>query len=101
MSINIVQIPCMVIVFFRGANIHHFCDFTYFCVNKMMLVILLVYILPLTGFLLGYFLSAGLAEKTRYIIAIAGAVLFYIPSVFYDRYAKRHETLTYTILQVL
>ena len=46
------------------------------------------------------FLSAGLAEGTRYIIAIAAAAVSFMPSVFYDRYAKRHEVLTYTIVRL-
>ena len=60
----------------------------------------LVYLLPVIGFLLGYFLSVGLAEGTRYIIAIAAAAVSFMPSVFYDRYAKRHEVLTYTIVRL-
>ena len=39
--------------------------------KKLLGVAALVYLLPVIGFLLGYFLSAGLAEGTRYIIAIA------------------------------
>ncbi len=68
--------------------------------GKLLGVVLLVYILPLAGFLLGYFLSGGLAEPVRYGIAIAAAALTFIPCVAYDRYARRHETLTYTILRV-
>ena len=68
--------------------------------RKLLGVVALVYMLPLVGFLLGYFLSVGLAENVRYIIAIAAAALCFLPCVFYDRYARRHETLTYTILRV-
>ena len=32
--------------------------------------------------------------------AIAAAALFFLPSVFYDRRAKREESLTYTILRL-
>ena len=52
------------------------------------------------GFLLGYFLSEGLLEGWRYGIAVAAAVLAFLPSVAYDRYARRKELLTYTILRV-
>ena len=31
---------------------------------------------------------------------VAAAVLAFLPSVAYDRYARRKETLTYTILRV-
>ena len=68
--------------------------------QKLLGVAALVYLLPVIGFLLGYFLSAVLAERTRYIIAIAAAAVIFMPSVFYDRYAKRHEVLTYTIVRL-
>lgn len=68
--------------------------------KKLLGVAALVYLLPVIGFLLGYFLSAGLAEGTRYIIAIAAAAVSFMPSAFYDRYAKRHEVLTYTIVRL-
>ena len=61
---------------------------------------LTVYVLPVVGFLLGYFLSEGLTEGWRYGIAVAAAVLAFLPSVAYDRYARRKELLTYTILRV-
>ena len=63
-------------------------------------VVLLVYILPVICFLLGYFLTEGLAESTRYVIAVVAAALAFIPCVIYDRYARRHEILTYTIMRV-
>ena len=61
---------------------------------------MLVYLLPVIFFLLGYFLSEGLAEGIRYAIAIVAAALTMIPSVMYDRYARRNETLTYTIVRL-
>ena len=61
---------------------------------------LTVYVLPVVCFLLGYFLSEGLAEGWRYGIAIAAAALAFVPSVVYDRYARRKELLTYHILRV-
>ena len=68
--------------------------------KKLLGVVALVYVLPVVAFLLGYFLSEGLAEKVRYIIAIAAAAATFLPSIFYDRYAKRHEVLTYTIMRL-
>ena len=68
--------------------------------GKLLGVVAVVYVLPVVFFLLGYFLSVGLAESVRYVIAIAAAVLALIPIVLYDRYAKRHEILTYTILRL-
>ena len=68
--------------------------------KKLLGVVALVYLLPVVAFLLGYFLSEGLAEKVRYIIAIAAAAAAFLPSIFYDRYAKRHGVLTYTIMRL-
>lgn len=67
--------------------------------KKLMGVVLLVYMLPVVLFLLGYFLSEGLAESWRYAIAIAAAIISFIPCVFYDRFARRREVLTYTIMR--
>lgn len=67
--------------------------------KKLMGVVLLVYMLPVVLFLLGYFLSEGLVESWRYAIAIAAAVVSFIPCVFYDRFARRREVLTYTIMR--
>ena len=68
--------------------------------KKLLGVVALVYLLPVIAFLLGYFLSDGLAEKVRYCIAIAAAIAAFIPSIFYYRYAKRHEVLTYTVVRL-
>ena len=68
--------------------------------KKLLGVVVLVYVLPVIFFLLGYFLTEGIAESVRYAIAIAAAALALIPIVLYDRYAKKHEILTYTILRL-
>ncbi len=67
--------------------------------QKLLGVVALVYLLPVVLFLLGYFLSEGLAENWRYAIAIGAAVLSIIPCVLYDRFARRKEALTYTIMR--
>lgn len=68
--------------------------------KKLLCVVALVYLLPVIFFLLGYFLSEGMGETTRYLIAIGAFALSFIPCILYDRYARRHETLTYTILRL-
>lgn len=68
--------------------------------KKLLSVVALVYVLPIICFLLGYFLSEGLAEGWRYAIAIGAAALSFLASVAYDRKARREESLTYTILRV-
>lgn len=67
--------------------------------RKILGVVALVYLLPVVGFLLGYFLSEGLAEGVRYAIAIGAAALTFLPSVAYDRHAKKTEALTYTVVR--
>ncbi len=69
--------------------------------KKLLGVVALVYLLPVVLFLMGYFLSVGLGETVRYAIAIAAAVLAFIPIVLYDRYARRTDALTYTILRLI
>ena len=68
--------------------------------KKLFGVIALVYVLPVIFFLLGYFLTEGLSENLRYVIAIAAAVVSFLPSVFYDRYARRQGSLTYEIVRL-
>lgn len=67
--------------------------------QKLLGVVVLVYLLPVVLFLLGYFLSEGLSENWRYAIAIGAAAVSIIPCVFYDRFARRKEVLTYTIMR--
>ena len=69
--------------------------------KKLLGVVALVYLLPVVLFLLGYFLSDGLAENIRYAIAIGAAALSMVPIVLYDRHARRNEILTYTILRLI
>ena len=67
--------------------------------RKILGVVALVYLLPVVGFLLGYFLSEGLAEGVRSALAIGAAALAFLPSVAYDRHAKKTEALTYTVVR--
>ena len=46
--------------------------------KKLLGVVALVYLLPVVGFLLGYFLTEGLmTENWRYVTALAAAALFF------------------------
>ncbi len=69
--------------------------------KKLLGVVAVVYLLPVICFLLGYFLTEGLAESWRYAIAIGAAALSFLVSVWYDRRAKKQESLTYAIMRVL
>lgn len=68
--------------------------------KKIFGVVALVYVLPVVLFLLGYFLSEGLAEGMRYAIAVATFVVSFIPCVLYDRHARKMELLTYQIMRL-
>ena len=68
--------------------------------KKIFGVVALVYVLPVVLFLLGYFLSEGLAEGMRYAIAVATVVVSFIPCVLYDRHARKKELLTYQIMRL-
>lgn len=68
--------------------------------KKIFGVVALVYVLPVVLFLLGYFLSEGLAEGARYAIAVATFVVSFIPCVLYDRHARKKELLTYQIMRL-
>ena len=67
--------------------------------RAILAVTWLVYMLPVVFFLLGYFLSAGLTEGWRYAVAIAAAAVSFIPIKLYDGYARKRDTLTYTIVR--
>ena len=68
--------------------------------KKIFGVVALVYVLPVVLFLLGYFLSEGLAEGMRYAIAVATLVVSFIPCVLYDRHARKKGLLTYQIMRL-
>lgn len=69
--------------------------------QKLLGVVALVYLLPVVFFLLGYFLSEGLAENLRYAIAFGSAAFTLLPIVLYDRHARRTNALTFTILRLV
>ena len=60
--------------------------------RKILGVVALVYLLPVVGFLLGYFLSEGLAGGGPYPTPTQ-------QNVAYDRHAKKTEALTYTVVR--
>lgn len=68
--------------------------------KKLLGAVVMVYVLPVIFFLLGYFLTPNFSEKVRYVIAIAAAAVSFIPCVLYDRYAKRKEIMTYTVMRL-
>ncbi len=63
-------------------------------------VILLVYMLPLLLFFIGYFVAAPLGgEGVRAAVAIAAFFAGIVPAVLYDRKLKRSGGMTFTIIR--
>lgn len=70
--------------------------------KKLYGTMLLVYIVPIITFLLGYFCSAPLgSEGARYAAAIVLFCLGILPAIFYDRRVKREGGLVFTVKQTL
>lgn len=68
--------------------------------KNMMGIILLVYMVPVALFFLGYFLTGSLSsEGARYLIAAVGFVLGMVPAVLYDRRLRRHGGMDFTIVK--
>lgn len=69
--------------------------------QKLYGMILIVYILPLLFFLVGYFASAALpSEGLRYAIAIVAFLLGILPAIAYDRKVKRSGGMVFTIMRL-
>lgn len=69
--------------------------------RNMMGIILLVYMVPVVLFFLGYFLSAPFFPPAgRYVIAAIAFVLGMVPAVIYDRRLRRRGGLDFTIVRL-
>jgi len=69
--------------------------------KKLYSVMLVVYMLPLLLFLLGYFCSAAVAnEKIRYAIAIAAFCFGIFPAIAYDRRIRKNGGLSFNIIRL-
>ncbi len=69
--------------------------------KRLLSVMLVVYMIPILLFFIGYFASASLArEGARYAVAIAAFLLGIVPAVLYDRHVKRTGALTFTIVRL-
>lgn len=68
--------------------------------RNMMGIILLVYMVPVVLFFLGYFLTAPFFPAAgRYVTAAIAFVLGLVPAVIYDRHLRRHGGLDFTIVR--
>ena len=69
--------------------------------KRLLGVMLLVYLLPVLCFFVGYFATGALSsEGLRYAIAIAAFLLGLVPAVVCDRRMKRTGALTFTIVRL-
>ena len=69
--------------------------------KRLFGVILLVYMLPVLLFFIGYFATWFIgSEGLRYAIAIFAFFLGVLPAIVYDRHIKRQGGLTFTITRL-
>lgn len=70
--------------------------------RNLLGIVLLVYLLPLVLFLLGYFATGFLpTDGPRYLVAFLAFLAGMIPAVAYDRHLKRQGGLSFTIVRLL
>ena len=62
-------------------------------------VILLVYLLPVLLFFIGYFAAASLNEGTRAAVGVLAFFCGVVPAVPYDRRVRRSGGMVFTIVQ--
>ena len=69
--------------------------------KNLLGVMLLVYLLPIMLFLVGYFATGVLeSEGLRYAVAIAAFLIGIIPAIICDRRTKKNGKLTFTIVRL-
>ena len=69
--------------------------------KNLLGVMLLVYLLPIVLFLVGYFATGALeSEGLRYAVAIAAFLVGIIPAIICDRRTKKNGKLTFTIVRL-
>ena len=69
--------------------------------KRLLGVMILVYLLPIVCFFVGYFATGALSsEGLRYGIAIAAFLVGILPAVICDRRMKQTGALTFTIVRL-
>lgn len=69
--------------------------------KRLLGVMILVYLLPIVCFFVGYFATGALSsEGLRYEIAIAAFLVGILPAVICDRRMKQTGALTFTIVRL-
>ena len=69
--------------------------------KRLLGVMILVYLLPIVCFFVGYFATGALSsEGLRYAVAIAAFLVGILPAVICDRRMKQTGALTFTIVRL-
>ncbi len=68
--------------------------------RQMLGVILLVYMVPIALFFLGYFAFPGKSDAARAAIAIFAFLLGIVPAMLYDRHVRRGGGMRFTIVRL-
>ncbi len=68
--------------------------------KKIVGIALLVYLLPLALFLIGYFAASRAQEGLRVAISILAFLCGIVPAVLYDRRIKRDGGMAFTIVNL-
>lgn len=68
--------------------------------RQMYGVILLVYMLPLVLFFIGYFVASPLGGVVSTVVSILAFFIGVVPAVLYDRSLRRSGGMTFTIVRV-
>ena len=66
--------------------------------RQMLGVILLVYMLPVVLFFIGYFAASPLGGRASVAVSILAFFLGVVPAVLYDRKLRRSGGMTFTIV---
>ena len=67
--------------------------------RQMFRVILLVYMLPVALFFVGYFAASPLGGKAAAAVSVLAFFLGVVPAVLYDRAVRRSGGMTFTIVR--
>ncbi len=70
--------------------------------KKLLCIMLVVYMLPIALFFLGYFCSAGMvSEGLRYGFGALAFCIGVLCSVLYDRSTRKRGSLSFTVVRIL
>ena len=70
--------------------------------KKMLRIVVLVYLIPVVLFFVGYFITMAVTSSVaaQYAVAAAGFVLGIVFAILYDRHLRTQGGLSFTIVRV-